>query len=309
MGKKIEKKKKSISEWPFFRLVLTLTSTIISVLILSFSALVIYNVMEGNTENAPIFLLWVFVFVALLSVVMFLRNRTKINAIKCVVLIAIDIVLGIISLFADKNPFLFSLIAGVYCISIVLSRIFNIIENRSVRSIILNGLIILFAVLLGIGMIISPTNGAEQVQELVTIECVFIAVVSFIEAMSVALAELKIKTLIRIVLSTFSLEVLFGLLVMIVAFSFILAAVEPNDVIATFTDGLWYCFAVVTTIGFGDIVATTAVGKILTVILGIYGLIVVAVITSIVVNFYNETAGKKDAKELKEIKKDEEDRS
>ena len=158
-------------------------------------------------------------------------------------------------------------------------------------------------------MIISPTNGAEQVQELVTIECVFIAVVSFIEAMSVALAELKIKTLIRIVLSTFSLEVLFGLLVMIVAFSFILAAVEPNDVIATFTDGLWYCFAVVTTIGFGDIVATTAVGKILTVILGIYGLIVVAVITSIVVNFYNETAGKKDAKELKEIKKDEEDRS
>ena len=309
MGKKIEKKKKSISEWPFFRLVLTLTSTIISVLILSFSALVIYNVMEGNTENAPIFLLWVFVFVALLSVAMFLRNRTKINAIKCVVLIAIDIVLGIISLFADKNPFLFSLIAGVYCISIVLSRIFNIIENRSVRSIILNGLIILFAVLLGIGMIISPTNGAEQVQELVTIECVFIAVVSFIEAMSVALAELKIKTLIRIVLSTFSLEVLFGLLVMIVAFSFILAAVEPNDVIATFTDGLWYCFAVVTTIGFGDIVATTAVGKILTVILGIYGLIVVAVITSIVVNFYNETAGKKDAKELKEIKKDEEDRS
>ena len=308
MGKKIEKKKKSISEWPFFRLVLTLASTIISVLILSFSALVIYNVMEGNTENAPIFLLWVFVFVALLSVVMFLRNRTKINAIKCVVLIAIDIVLGIISLFANKNPFLFSLIAGVYCISIVLSRIFNIIENRSVRSIILNGLIILFAVLLGIGMIISPTNGAEQVQELVTIECVFIAVVSFIEAMSVALAELKIKTLIRIVLSTFSLEVLFGLLVMIVAFSFILAAVEPNDVIATFTDGLWYCFAVVTTIGFGDIVATTAVGKILTVILGIYGLIVVAVITSIIVNFYNETAGKKDAKELKEIKKDEEDR-
>ena len=308
MGKKIEKKKKSISEWPFFRLVLTLASTIISVLILSFSALVIYNVMEGNTENAPIFLLWVFVFVALLSVVMFLRNRTKINAIKCVVLIAIDIVLGIISLFANKNPFLFSLIAGVYCISIILSRIFNIIENRSVRSIILNGLIILFAVLLGIGMIISPTNGAEQVQELVTIECVFIAVVSFIEAMSVALAELKIKTLIRIVLSTFSLEVLFGLLVMIVAFSFILAAVEPNDVIATFTDGLWYCFAVVTTIGFGDIVATTAVGKILTVILGIYGLIVVAVITSIIVNFYNETAGKKDAKELKEIKKDEEDR-
>ncbi len=63
----------------------------------------------------------------------------------------------------------------------------------------------------------------------------------------------------------------------------------------------WYCFAVVTTIGFGDITVTTLIGKILTVILGLYGLVVVAVITSIVVNFYNETAGKKDKKELKDI--------
>ena len=305
MSKKVEKKKKSISDWPFFRLALTLASTILSVLVLSFSALVIYNVAEGNTENAPIFLLWIFIFIGLLSVVVFLKDRSKINAIKCVALIIIDITLAIIALFADKNPLIFSVIAGVYCVSIVISRIFNIINNRSVRSIILNGLIIAFAILLGIGMIASPTNGTEQVQELVTIECVFIAVVSFIEGMSVALAELKIKTLVRIVLSTFSLEVLFGLLVMIVSFSFILAAVEPDEVIGSFTDGLWYCFAVVTTIGFGDIVATTAIGRILTVILGIYGLIVVAVITSIIVNFYNETVGKQDQKELKEIQNEE----
>jgi uncharacterized membrane protein (DUF106 family) len=37
-----------------------------------------------------------------------------------------------------------------------------------------------------------------------------------------------------------------------------------------------------------------------------YGLVVVAVITSIVVNFYNETSGKHDQKELKEIQKEEE---
>ena len=63
-----------------------------------------------------------------------------------------------------------------------------------------------------------------------------------------------------------------------------------------------------TTIGFGDFAATSLIGRILTVFLGIYGLIVVAVITSIIVNFYNETAGKKDSKELKEISDDEDNK-
>ena len=305
MNKKTAKKNKPITETPIFRIILTLASIAISILVLSFSALVIYNVAEGNTADAPIYLLWIFVFIGLLSVVVFLKDRTKINAIKCVTLIVIDIILGIIALFADKNPFIFSLIAGIYCVSIIVSRVFNILANRSIRSIILNGLVILLAVLIGTGMLISPTDGAEQVQQLVTMECVFIAVVSFMEAMSVALMELKIKVLLKIVVSTFSLEVLLGLLIMMVAFSFILAAVEPQEVIGSFTDGLWYCFAIVTTIGFGDIVATTAIGRILTVILGIYGLIVVAVITSIIVNFYNETVGKQDQKELKEIQNEE----
>jgi hypothetical protein len=44
----------------------------------------------------------------------------------------------------------------------------------------------------------------------------------------------------------------------------------------------------VTTIGFGDIAASTPVGRVLSVILGLYGIAVVALITSIIVNFYGE---------------------
>ena len=44
----------------------------------------------------------------------------------------------------------------------------------------------------------------------------------------------------------------------------------------------------VTTIGFGDYAATAVATRVLSVILGIYGIIVVALITSIIVNFYTE---------------------
>ena len=76
--------------------------------------------------------------------------------------------------------------------------------------------------------------------------------------------------------------------------------------IETFGDGLWYSFSVVTTIGFGDKVVVSTISRILSVILGIYGLLVVAVITSIIVNFYNETKDKEEKKAIREQRKKEE---
>ena len=90
----------------------------------------------------------------------------------------------------------------------------------------------------------------------------------------------------RIIRKTYAAEILFGMLLLIVAVSIVLPGLEPG--IVSFADGLWYCFAIVTTIGFGDITATTGIGRLLSVILGIYGIIVVSLITSIIVNFYNE---------------------
>ena len=161
---------------------------------------------------------------------------------------------------------------------------------------------------MGIGMFVSPMNEADQIQNIILVECVFIAVVSFIEAASIAFSQLKVKVLFKIILNTFSLEILFGLLTMIVCFSLIFMKVETPEnggKITSFPEALWYCFAIVTTIGFGDIAAVTPIGRVLSVILGLYGLVVVAVITSIVVNFYNETSGKHDQKEIKQISEEE----
>ena len=296
-------KSESLFDKPFFKLLLTVASTILAVAVVTFSILIIVNVNDGNFDAAPGLLLTVFLLLGLMHVVMYLRVRTKVYLIKCIVLLLVNAALGIIVLFAKDNPILFSITAGLYCLTIVLSRIFSVINNHTLRNIVLNVLIILVAIGMAIGLMSTPSKTMEDVQTVILVECVFIAIVSFIEAMTIALAQLKVRILIKIIMSTFSLEVLFGLLVMIVAFSFVFIAVEPN--ITNFPDSLWYSFAVVTTIGFGDIVAVTPIGRILTVLLGLYGLVVVAVITSIIVNFYNETMGKSDAKELKEIENEE----
>ena len=99
-------------------------------------------------------------------------------------------------------------------------------------------------------------------------------------------SQIRIDILKDIIRETYALEIITGLLIAIVAFSFVLRYYE--DSIHTFWDGLWYCFAVVTTIGFGDITATSAIGRGLSIILGVYGIIVVSLITSIIVNFYGE---------------------
>ena len=72
-------------------------------------------------------------------------------------------------------------------------------------------------------------------------------------------------------------QIIFGLFLLIVTFSFLLYYFEPG--MENFNDALWYCFAIVTTIGFGDLTAVTDFGRILSVILGIYGIVLSTVIS------------------------------
>lgn len=79
---------------------------------------------------------------------------------------------------------------------------------------------------------------------------------------------------------------LIGFLLFILGISFVFLVAEPE--VKTYGDALWYAFSVITTIGFGDYYAVTAVGRICTVILGLYGILIVALIPGVVVSYYLE---------------------
>lgn len=283
------------------RVILIVLGSIFSTLVLALSVFAITEINNKNLDLASRYLLGIFIVLGFSRLVTFLKERTRISFLRFLMLFVFDIALGIVILFAKNNPYLFSLCGGLYCLTVVMSRIFKIIQNHSIRSIILNMIIIALAILLAVGLFLP--NKTESVGDVVLITCIVIAASAFIEVFSNATSNLKLKVLFKIILRTFALEVILGLLTMIVAFSLIFLLYEPA--INSFADGLWYSFAVVTTIGFGDITAVTPFGRVLTVILGLYGIVVVAVITSIIVNFYNETAGKRDTQELKEIKNEE----
>lgn len=58
---------------------------------------------------------------------------------------------------------------------------------------------------------------------------------------------------------------------------------EPG--IGSYIDSLWFCFASATSIGYGDIVAVTFLGRVLTVILSVYSIAVIAIITAVITGF------------------------
>ena len=81
--------------------------------------------------------------------------------------------------------------------------------------------------------------------------------------------------------------------------AFVIWLVEPA--VYTFTDSLWYCFAVATTIGFGDFAATTVIGRLFTVILSIYSIGAVAIFTAIITSFFMDAAKARASESAKEF--------
>ena len=96
----------------------------------------------------------------------------------------------------------------------------------------------------------------------------------------------RIRVLAGILKRTHADRILVGFVVFLFAVAAVIELVEPN--IKRYGDALWYCYAVVSTAGFGDLVAVTFIGKVCSILLTVYALFVIAIVTGVVVNFYTQ---------------------
>ena len=96
----------------------------------------------------------------------------------------------------------------------------------------------------------------------------------------------KLKLLRRVLKQTGANRLLAGFLAFVLLCALFLRLFEPG--VRTYGDALWYCYAVITTVGFGDIVVQTLPARVLSVVLSVYAVLVIAVITGVVVNYYNQ---------------------
>ena len=199
---------------------------------------------------------------------------------------------AVIFLFMDSLKAC-GLVAFLHVAALATDHIFSIIRNHKIRNVIPRVLAILTLLFIVVCVVVLGGSIALLYLLALTVPRVFYYIAQ------IAFSRIKMDVLRKIVRKTYAAEILFGMLMLIVAFSIVLPQFDPG--IPSFEDALWYCFAVVTTIGFGDFTTATVPGRAISVVLGLYGIIVVALVTSIIVNFYNETKNTDDPDETEEM--------
>ncbi|MBQ8860395.1 MAG: two pore domain potassium channel family protein [Ruminococcus sp.] len=96
----------------------------------------------------------------------------------------------------------------------------------------------------------------------------------------------RLRVLRNILVRTKTNRILIAYLVFVLISALLIVIFDPS--ITRYGDALWYCYAVISTAGFGDVVVTTMFSKIISVLVTAYSTIVIAIVTGVVVNFYTE---------------------
>lgn len=95
----------------------------------------------------------------------------------------------------------------------------------------------------------------------------------------------------RIVLGSVLRETRFGQFTLAFLCAFLVCSVViwlTGDKGETFFDGIWFSFQVVSTIGFGDITTTHFVARIIAMILSVISIFYLAILTGVVVSYFNQ---------------------
>ena len=221
--------------------------------------------------------------------------------------IVVTIFIFLIAVLVSLTKFsIYFLISGMFCYSLTIIAycIYKIKNEKSKQLIIFHSLCIILSFLFSF-VFFFPAIYAKHAS---TISNSNFIVLCFTSMIIVSTAKnllfsyrkkLKTNIVLSVIRKSLVDEIILALLILVLLCSIYFTIVEPN--ITSYVDALWYSFAVITTIGFGDVYVITTFGRILSVVLGISGIAVVAVFTSVIVNFYNEMNKRREQRVFKKI--------
>lgn len=106
----------------------------------------------------------------------------------------------------------------------------------------------------------------------------------------------RIRILWNILEHTGANRLLYSYFLFIFVDAFLIMVFEPT--IKTYGAALWYCYAVISTAGFGDVIVTAPAAKILSVLLTVYSVILLAIVTGVIVSYYNQIIERRDKETL-----------
>ncbi len=93
-----------------------------------------------------------------------------------------------------------------------------------------------------------------------------------------------LKMFFEILRQTRTYKILVGYIIFVFVMGLLIMLTDEN--INNYGDALWYSYTVLSTVGFGDVVVTGTLPRILSVILTVYSVIAIAIITGAIVNLY-----------------------
>ena len=157
----MKKKHSTILDSDTLRIIFIILGSVFSTIVLTLSILALIKLQEEDYVTSSAFLLGVFFALGLSRLLTFLHDRTRVTFYRFVILLLFDIALGALIFFAKDHPYFYSLVGGLYCITIIISRLFKIAQRHDLRDIILNAIMIAFFIFLAIGLFLPVKEDSK----------------------------------------------------------------------------------------------------------------------------------------------------
>ena len=162
-----------------YKVLMTAIAWILTGLVIAFSVFTFLRANDGDFEGASRYMAGIFISIGLTYIFAYLKDR-KTPFIKALVMTVVSVGLGVLVLFAKYNVYIFSICAGIFAISIILSRGLMLLKKHTTRDIIFNLIIMALAVFLAIGFFRRVKD--DVMGNIILLECLFVSLVAFAES-------------------------------------------------------------------------------------------------------------------------------